>query len=194
MTDLSIRPDTPLDHTENHVRHKPNTVFNGRHFGPSRGSLLLVEDPFIEHLHQDLVLYLGTITMENFRGTNAESPNPIFRRTLVQIIVFPMTKVFHVGTHVDLPFQHIRSIIYQDRHVRRLETPMNISTNLPVRRVVTRSIEGLVERTLVDLGNGTDGMSQIIGSLSLVANDARIKTGEREVAIIGSKAWRHDSG
>jgi len=71
---------------------------------------------------------------------------------------------------------------------------MNISTNLPVRRVATRSIEGLVERTLVDLGNGTDGMSQIIGSLSLVANDARIKTGEQEVAIIGSEAWRHDSG
>jgi len=71
---------------------------------------------------------------------------------------------------------------------------MNISTNLPVRRVVTRSIEGLVERTFVDLSNGTDGMSQIIGSLSLVANDVKIKTGEWEVAIIGSEAWRHDSG
>ena len=71
---------------------------------------------------------------------------------------------------------------------------MNISMNLPVRWVATRSIKGLVERTLVDLGNGTDGMSQIIGSLSLVANDTRIKTGEREVTIIGSKAWRHDSG
>ena len=71
---------------------------------------------------------------------------------------------------------------------------MNISTNLPVRRVATDSLKGLVERPFVDLGNGTNDMSQIIGSLSLVANDARIKTGEREVAIIGSKAWRHDSG
>ena len=70
---------------------------------------------------------------------------------------------------------------------------MNISTNLPVRWVAAMSIKGLVERTLVNLGNGTDGVGQIIGSLSLVANNTRIETGEQEVAVIGFKAWRHDS-
>jgi len=64
--------------------------------------------------------------------------------------------------------------------------------NLPVRRVAAMSIEGLVERTLVDLGNGTNSMGQIIGSLSLVANNTRIETGEWEVAVIGFEARRHD--
>ena len=106
MTDLSVHLETPLNYTESHVQHKLNTVFDSQHFSPSWGSLLLVEDPFIEHVHQNLVLYLGTITMENFRGTNAESPNPILRGTLVQIVIFPTMKAFHVSTHADLPLQH----------------------------------------------------------------------------------------
>ena len=74
-----------------------------------------------------------------------------------------------------------------------LPKPYTTITHLRRVRVLTIAIKGLIEGTILYLGNGANSMIQSIVSGPMVASNLWIEVSRHQVAIVGGKAHGENS-
>jgi len=88
---------------------------------------------------------------------------------------------------LNLPLQHTVDDLKAYQYIYPPK-PHTITTYLRRVSVSTITIEGLIEGTILDLGDGTNGMIQSILGTSIVAGNPREEVSQCQVAVVGGKA------
>jgi len=96
---------------------------------------------------------------------------------------------------MDPPLDHTIQDL-QIRMINFLERPsFNHTTAYSlIGHIWSSSIEGVFVGMVVHLGDGTNNVVEKKGRRSSRTRDSRVEVLTGKVAVIGSKAWRHDNG
>ena len=187
MTDLIVHLETLLEDSNDHIRDEAYPMLDGSGFGPSWRPRMLIEKALVKHCAKNLIVEFGPVVMENLRGSDAPSPNLIFRGAICQNILIPSNTSLNRGAHLDPPFQHSIDDLSNTSTSEDILYQIIVTTYPLTSGILALTIEGLMERTIVDLGDGPDGMIQRVGGFRVIAGNPGVKTSRNTVAQVGGK-------